>query len=227
MISIRAVTMIAAGWVCCLLCVQQHAAHAGVITATNAQFANVDGGILAKRPVTFLGSEPGFALGAIADVNITIEFAKADGTNPNPPYPTTFDPFFNEINFELISPNGTSVMLIPVNTFPGAPATNAFNGLVYDGTITLDDEAAQTVNIQAMLAGMPNSGAFRPVNPLSAFDGLNALGTWQLWIGDEVGDDTLRFRSYTLTITTVPEPTSWACWGLAMGALVLLRRPHR
>ena len=75
------------------------------------------------------------------------------------------------------------------------------------------------------------SGTFRPddntSNSLDIFNGESALGTWSLFIEDDVGADGLSFYEYTLSITTeaqaVPEPTSAVVIGFA-GSLLLMRR---
>ena len=75
------------------------------------------------------------------------------------------------------------------------------------------------------------SGTFRPddntSNSLDIFNGESGLGTWSLFIEDDVGADGLSFYEYTLSITTeaqaVPEPTSAVVIGFA-GSLLLMRR---
>ena len=175
-------------------------ANAGMITATNSTSANVDPPLnLAIREVVFHGGEPGFGSGTVQDVNISINFAKAQGTDFEPPYDEPGLPSFDEIHFELRSPADTLVSLIPAFTFAAGG-----NGDVFDGTITLDDEVLQFVN---QPDGLPHPGTFKPINPLSVFDGEHAAGTWSLYVYDDIGDDSVRFREFTLTVQT-PEPSS-------------------
>jgi hypothetical protein len=162
------------------------------------------------RTITFTDNE------TISDLNILIDFAKADGDNTDPPYPTGV-PFFNEIVFRLLSPNGTSVDLISENSF------NAGSGPGFDGKINFDDQAANVVNVD------PNrlqTGLFRPTGSLSAFNGQSSLGNWILSIQDTVGGDSLRFRSATIgingpaTMAAVPTPALLpGLVGLGMGAM--------
>lgn len=188
--------------------------RADTITATNSTPGNFDAST-GTRSVTFTGAEMGFGTGTILDVNISINFAKADGQSFDPPFPGGV-PFYNEIHFHLTSPDGTVVHLIE----PGSWGAGSGQ---FDGTITFDDEGALVVNFGAA----PVAGTFRPTGPgaMSDYDGENALGTWTLFIEDTVGLDSLRFRNFTLSVETVPEPTGLGLLGL--GALGLVRRFRR
>ncbi len=188
-------------------------ALAGLIVATNATAGNFDGdsGI---RIVTFTGLEPGFDTGIITDVDVVINFAKADGESFDPPFPSG-TPYFNEIVFRL-ERGATVADLISEDSF------NFGSGPGFDGIITFDDEAAQFVNVNP---SRPQAGDFRPVGPglLSDFDGQSALGPFTLFIADTSGGDSLRFRDFTLRITTsvsvVPEPSSLALTSLGIVGL--------
>ena len=74
-------------------------ATAGVISATNSTTGNFDESS-GTRVVTFTGLEPGYDTGVVTDVNISINFAKADGEGFFPPYPGG-TPFYKEIRFRL------------------------------------------------------------------------------------------------------------------------------
>jgi MYXO-CTERM domain-containing protein len=126
---------------------------------------------------------------------------------------------------------GTTVNLINSFSFnTGSVGTN------FDGTITFDDAAANVANVNP---NQPQAGTFRPVNDpagnaLANFNGGTALGTWSLFIQDTVGQDALRFRSYTLTVTTqdagpapAPEPEPSTLVGGALGALVVVAYVRR
>ena len=203
-------------------------ARADRIEATNNTFASVDGVTRntppnftpVTRSVTFIGNELHFGSGVILDVDITIDFSKLSDSNP--PFPD--QPWYNEIGFALRSPNGTLVELIPVETFLD-PFDVPFifdNTPGFSGIITLDDAASNLVN-DGPIAGRPNAGTFRPMNPLSAFNGENALGTWELWIEDSISVNPLLFNAFTLSIQTapavVPEPGSIALGGISLLAL--------
>ena len=140
------------------------------------------------RTITFTGAEAGFGNGLIQDLDVIINFAKADGESFAPPFPTG-TPFFNEVVFRLTSPLGTVVNLINSGSF------NVGSGPGFDGTIRFDDAAAQVVNVNRNLI---QAGTFKPLGLLSDFNGQSALGSWTLFIEDTVGADSLRFRSAQL-----------------------------
>lgn len=138
-------------------------------------------------------------VGTIADVNVTLDFQKVGETCDAP---GTSWPFTGEIEFSLVSPAGTVVTLIQSYS----PGPETYSG---DGNqrvqVTLDDSAAQPVGVN----GIPETGAFLPVQPLGAFLGEDPNGDWILNVADTVGSDPLCYFGATLTIsdgTTPPGP---------------------
>ncbi len=95
----------------------------------------------------------------------------------------TFD---NDLRISLIAPDGTSVLLANRR----GDRYDNFSDTVFD------DEAARAIREGAA----PFAGTFRPETPLSAFDGKNARGTWQLWIEDRAAGDVGRVNSWSLII---------------------------
>ncbi len=93
-----------------------------------------------------------------------------------------------DLDVYLISPSGTRVALF---TDAGSSGDN------FTDTI-LDDEAG--VGIASGAA--PFSGSYRPQSPLSALDGQDPNGIWQLEITDDAGGDTGTLNSWALRITT-------------------------
>jgi hypothetical protein len=196
-------------------------AAAGTITLTNTLDGNFDGSS-GTRGLTVTGLESGYGTGVILDVNISINFAKADGENFEPPYPGG-TPYYNEIHFRLNDPSTDAVTLV-------GPSSWASGSGGFDGTINFDQAAALVVNFGAG----PIGGTFRPTGAgsLNDYNGQLALGIWSLFIQDTGGADSLRFREATLTITTadltaVPEPGTFALLGIGGIAAVVARRRAR
>lgn len=103
----------------------------------------------------------------------------------------------SDLRMFLTSPAGTTVNFM---TFTGnTQSGDNWNDL-------FDDEAAGTIDTHNTTVTDPTapvfSHSFRPSNPLSAFDGQNALGTWTLRICDAVAADTGNFLRADLTITS-------------------------
>lgn len=140
-------------------------------------------------------------VGTIADVRVTLDFQKV-GETCDAPGDSSW-PFTGEIEFTLASPTGTVVTLIQSYT-PG-PETYAGDGN-QRVQVTLDDSAAQPVGVN----GIPETGAFLPVQPLNAFLGEDPNGDWILNVSDTVGSDPLCYFGATLSVsdgTTPPGPT--------------------
>ena len=98
-----------------------------------------------------------------------------------------------DLDLTLMSPAGTAVVLTSDN---GGNANNL--------RVDFDDAAATSIvgdngnhngaNVQR-----------RPENPLSAFNGQNAFGTWTLQICDDEGQDTGTFNFFSLVFVAAPQ----------------------
>jgi len=104
-----------------------------------------------------------------------------------------------DLRFVLQSPAGTRVQLTNGDT--GSMNGNNFN-------VLLDDSAAQEVGSDSPTGNHPTgtpppyANTFRPNNPLSAFNGENAAGTWRLEACDLLPQfDDGTFRHATLYLT--------------------------
>ncbi len=106
--------------------------------------------------------------------------------------------YVSDLDVTLTNPAGTSVVLMDN---PGG-GTNSGNN--FCNTI-LDDAGATSIQTIAT-AGNPWSGTFTPANPLSAFNGQTANGTWALNVTDTVGQDIGTVRNFSVVITSQGGP---------------------
>jgi uncharacterized repeat protein (TIGR01451 family) len=107
--------------------------------------------------------------------------------------------FRSDLRITLTSPAGTTVTVM------------TWTGNVQDGdnlNDRFDDEAAAAIGTHVAAAidpltpiPPPYFHSFRPSNPLSVFDGQNALGNWTLVICDAVGTDVGTFTRADLFLT--------------------------
>jgi hypothetical protein len=94
----------------------------------------------------------------------------------------------------LISPQGTSVELMSAPGGIGNSGNNFCN-------VVLDDNA--TISIEDIApAAAPFPGTYKPLNPLSAFNGENGDGTWKLHISDRAYGDVGNVRAFSLVFST-------------------------
>lgn len=84
-----------------------------------------------------------------------------------------------------------------------------------------DDEAG--LSIYSGIAYAPYSGAFRPDQALSIFDGVDAFGLWTLHITDNWAGDDGVLKGWSLNVK-VPEPSPLVLAGLGLLALGLRRK---
>jgi subtilisin-like proprotein convertase family protein len=101
-----------------------------------------------------------------------------------------------DLSVRLTSPQGTTVTLIDR---PGQGAYGS-GGNNFCQTV-LDDQGGGPSIDTVTSAGAPYTGTFLPHEPLSAFDGEDASGTWTLNVADHVGGDIGGVNDFTLTIT--------------------------
>lgn len=110
-------------------------------------------------------------VGQIVDIDVTIELLH------------TYDA---DMNVTLISPSGTRVILF---------ADIGGSGDHFQIT-TLDDEATTAITAGAA----PFNGTFNPQEFLSAFDGEDAAGIWQIEIEDDAQNDTGLLLAWSISV---------------------------
>ncbi len=99
--------------------------------------------------------------------------------------------FVADLEVTLQSPSTTSVVAI---SFADGGGNNFCQTL-------LDDESGGPSIQSVVTADAPFTGTFTPNSPLSAFDGENANGAWNLIVQDFAGLDTGNIRAWSLTVT--------------------------
>lgn len=120
-------------------------------------------------------------VGEVSDVNVRVRLDH------------TFD---GDLQLELISPDGTIVMLSDGNGGSGDNYGSGANDC--SGTHTIFDDSAATV----ITGGTPPyAGTFRPETPLSAMVGDNVTGGWILRITDTAALDTGTVGCVQIEIT--------------------------
>lgn len=100
----------------------------------------------------------------------------------------------------LQSPNGTMVTLVDRPGYTGI----GFGCSENDISATLDDEASTAIEDECAVAVPAINGSFIPNNPLSAFDGENALGIWTITVIDNAGGDTGTLIDWGLDLEYAP-----------------------
>ncbi|MBN2308933.1 MAG: IPT/TIG domain-containing protein [Candidatus Hydrogenedentes bacterium] len=91
------------------------------------------------------------------------------------------------------TPVGSAVPTVTVELFSDVGAA----GNDFYGT-TLDDEGSAAITA----GSAPFTGCFTPENALSAFDGVDAEGTWTLVVEDDSSGDTGTLHEWSLTFNT-------------------------
>jgi len=174
------------------------------------------------------------ASGPISDISLSLTISSASGSTA----------YNGDLFAYLAGPNGGySVLLNRVGVGTG----NAFgyNNAGMDVTFSLEaasnihsyQTAGPSFNGQGQLTGSwladgrtvdPQSApaAFDAGGPagLDSFIGANPNGTWILFLNDNAGGNTAQVDKWTLNVTTVPEPSSWALMAIGVLALIKLRR---
>ena len=136
----------------------QRACHAVEIAASGVQYHAAD----VPKPISAGTVRSSLAIDqstAIADLNVKVELAHAS---------------VSDLSIRLISPSHTAVLLVDDTAGYVSGSGYGFYGTLFD------DQAPFGIGE----GYEPFTGAFRPLESLSAFDGEDAQGTWTLEITD-------------------------------------------
>ncbi|MBE7515606.1 MAG: VCBS repeat-containing protein [Chloracidobacterium sp.] len=146
---------------------------------------------------------PVSGVGTISDLNFSIDQVSGgtcDGTSGNVNCGISHT-WVGDIIIKVTSLGGTTVAVydrpgVPVPTSVGCSNNNLANILLNDeGGLPAVETACNTAG--GTSAVFP-SGNYSPNNPMSAFDGENADGTWVVNISDNAGGDTGTARAFSL-----------------------------
>lgn len=113
--------------------------------------------------------------GIIRDINVTIDITHS---------------FNGDVNVWLIAPDGTQVALV-----------KDIGGNSDNFTNTVFDDSAATSITSATPAMAPFTGSWRPMEPLSVFNGMEASGKWTLQIQDDSPGDTGVLNAWSVEVT--------------------------
>jgi subtilisin-like proprotein convertase family protein len=139
--------------------------------------------------------------------------------------------FIGDLTIKLVGPGGQVLTLL---NRPGSTAAD--NGVdtpfgsgddfIFANLVSYDDDGTIAAENLGTLAGtvIPNGTVATP-GPIGAlageltnfagYDGLSAVGTWTLHLGDSAGADLGTLDQWSITIDTIPAPSALALLGLA------------
>lgn len=142
----------------------------------------------------------------LTDVNVRVEIAHT---------------WVGELIIKLRSPAGTEVVLLDRPGVPG-PGGGCNNNNM---NVTFDDAAVQVLESHCAGTDPWYTGAAKPVQPLSAFNGQSSLGDWVLTVSDRVAQDVGTLVDWELITTPAIPGVCDACQGVA--GIPDLRAPGR
>jgi hypothetical protein len=99
------------------------------------------------------------------------------------------------------------------------------------GNVRITSGIYAPTNYQGVIEDIPEMDRSAPAMPpagpygtsLSVFNGVNPNGSWKLYIQDDLEDEGGELASWSITVTTVPEPTGALLIMAGAVALLLLR----
>ena len=139
----------------------------------------------------------------------------------------------------VVHGTGFSVLLNRPGRSLGSPDGAASSGM----TIELSDLGLSDIHTAIPMGGGTVSGIYQPdgrasdplsvlntdprTSMLASFNGLDPNGTWTLFVADQSPGETSTLQSWSLTITTVPEPSAALLTLLSATAMLKRRRSVR
>jgi subtilisin-like proprotein convertase family protein len=130
----------------------------------------------------------------------------------------------------LVHDSGFVVLLDRVGRTGTAGQTFGYGEAGFTGVSLIDGQSFTSIqnyggsySSAAALSGGSYSSAGGTLN--SSFDGLSVNGNWTLFLSDMSSGDISQITGWSLAITAVPEPTTWAMlvFGAAFGCWHLSR----
>lgn len=121
----------------------------------------------------------------------------------------------------LTHSSGTVVLL-------NRPGSGAFSYAGYDNITLSDLDSLQNINNVATPTANTTYNSYAGTLT-TAFAPTTVNGDWTLFLADLSGGDVSTLNSWSLTITAVPEPTTWAAiiFGGVFGAVQFIRYRRR
>ena len=149
--------------------------------------------------------------GTIADVNFKFDGSVCTATEDATTVGLAHT-WVGDLQVTLISPSNTQVLMMD------RPGGGSFGSSGNNFCQTLLDDDAAAPSIQGIDSGgldQPHTGTWAPANPLSAFDGEQAQGSWTLRLLDNEAFDEGTVRSFSIIISTL------SCEDPASGEVVM------
>ncbi|WP_165358935.1 MULTISPECIES: S8 family serine peptidase [Spirosoma] len=181
------------------------------------QTATYSGGVVGYDGRLKSGNDPTVQISGLAQLSriaVSITWEKKDGN-----YETSCglpagsgNPFNEEVQFQLQSPQGTIITLVPARTYG---LNTAYAGSI---TTVFQDGAPAIV-----FGSTPRSGTFSPAQSLSILTGQNPNGVWTLLPLDDYSLDPLCVSGFSVTVETVGSvPPATLTWWSAPASGTLL-----
>lgn len=168
--------------------------QAALFTSTDVPINMPDFGQSGSHVSTLTVSDG--ALTSITDVNVRLNFTSGD---------------INDIYCYLqFTPTGSEfpITVLLLNQITGTPITSL--------NVTLDQSAANNIHSASPIT---DGGSYQPdagAVTLANYNGWNPNGTWYLYLDDLHTGEVSTLNSWSLEITAVPEPSTWAMGGFGL-----------